>query len=82
MPFLTSPLPRTFFDKAHSVETFRTFDGGEGQIIHHDGLLAEVLRVRGLTPQKAGAGWGSDTRPYHAASVEEWHKTIQLRRRG
>ena len=64
---MRSKLPRTFFPKAHSVETFRTFDGGEGQQIHHDGLLAEVLRVKGLQTQKAGEGWAAVTKPYDAA---------------
>ena len=76
--------PRTFYPLAHSTETFRTFDGSEGVCIHHDGLLAEVLRVRGLTPQKRNSGWGEGTEPYmaesQAESLKELHRTIALRR--
>ena len=72
--------PKTFYPRSCSTETFRVYDGSEGVCIHHDGLLAEVLRVRGLTPQKRNAGWGADTKPYHAETVGELHRTIQLRK--
>jgi len=69
--------PQTLRTRATVTEVWRTYEGSEGVTTVDYGHLSRVLRVRGVLRE---TGWGEGTTPYQAQSMNELHRTIQLRK--